>query len=64
LKGFKLADLIKFETASWKYSPTHAFYVVMNKKKWDSLRRMSRKSLPISLRYMRTNWEIVERIGG
>jgi len=37
LKGFKLSDLIKFETASWKYSPTHAFYVIMNKKKWDSL---------------------------
>jgi len=37
LKGFKLADLIKYTTASWKYSPIHAFYVVMNKKKWDSL---------------------------
>lgn len=37
LKGFKMADLIKYTTASWKYSPIHAFYLVMNKKKWDSL---------------------------
>jgi TRAP-type transport system periplasmic protein len=37
LKGFKLADLIKYNVASWKYSPIHAFYLIFNKKKWDSL---------------------------
>jgi TRAP-type transport system periplasmic protein len=37
LKGFKIAELIKYLTATWKVGSTNAFYVIMNKGKWESL---------------------------
>jgi len=37
LKGWKTGEVIKFATASWKVGSCDTFYVVMNKKKWDSL---------------------------
>jgi TRAP-type transport system periplasmic protein len=37
LKGFKTGEVIKYVTASWKVGSVFAFYVVMNKNKWNSL---------------------------
>ncbi len=37
LKGFKLGEVEKYVTASWKVGSVFAFYVVMNKNKWNSL---------------------------
>ncbi|HEX2964768.1 MAG TPA: TRAP transporter substrate-binding protein [Syntrophorhabdaceae bacterium] len=37
LKGFKTGEVQKYVTASWKIGSTYAFYVVMNKNKWNSL---------------------------
>ena len=37
LKGFNTGEVLKYVTASWKVGSAYAFYVVMNKKKWDSL---------------------------
>jgi len=37
LKGFNTGEVLKYVTASWKVGSAYAFYVVMNKRKWDSL---------------------------
>ncbi|HME45337.1 MAG TPA: TRAP transporter substrate-binding protein [Syntrophorhabdales bacterium] len=37
LKGFKVGELAKYVTGSWKVGATNTFYAVMNKEKWDSL---------------------------
>jgi TRAP-type C4-dicarboxylate transport system substrate-binding protein len=37
LKGFKTGEIIKYVTASWKIGSAYAFFVVMNKHKWDAL---------------------------
>jgi TRAP-type C4-dicarboxylate transport system substrate-binding protein len=37
LKGFKIGEVEKFTTASWKVGSVFAFYVIMNKEKWASL---------------------------
>lgn len=37
VKGFKIGELLKYATASWKVGSAFAFYVVMNKQKWDGL---------------------------
>ncbi len=37
MKGFKIGELLKFNTASLKISSVNNFYVVMNKQKWNSL---------------------------
>jgi TRAP-type transport system periplasmic protein len=37
LKGFKIGEVEKYTTASWKVGSVFAFYVVMNKNKWNSL---------------------------
>jgi TRAP-type C4-dicarboxylate transport system substrate-binding protein len=37
LKGFKIGELIKYATASWRIGAAYTFYVAMNKHKWDSL---------------------------
>lgn len=37
LKGFKIGEVEKFTTASWKVGNVFAFYVVMNKNKWNKL---------------------------
>lgn len=37
LKGFKLGEVMKYQTASWKIATVYCFYVVMNKNKWNSL---------------------------
>jgi TRAP-type transport system periplasmic protein len=37
LKGFKLGEVIKYTTESYGSAYSTAFFVVMNKEKWDSL---------------------------
>ena len=37
LKGFRLGEVSKFMTESWSVGSVFAFYVVMNKQKWNSL---------------------------
>jgi len=37
LKGWKTGEVIKHATTSWKVGSCDTFYVVMSKKKWDSL---------------------------
>jgi TRAP-type C4-dicarboxylate transport system substrate-binding protein len=37
LKGFKTGEVIKNVTATWRVGSSYCFYVLMNKKKWDSL---------------------------
>ena len=36
-KGFKTGELLKYNTESWKVGSVYAFYVIMNKQKWNSL---------------------------
>ena len=36
-KGFKTGELLKYNTESWKVGSVYAFYVVMNKQKWEKL---------------------------
>lgn len=37
LEGFKLGEVIKYATETWSVAFTSAWYVAMNKKKWDSI---------------------------
>jgi TRAP-type transport system periplasmic protein len=37
MKGFKIGELLKYNTASWKISSVNIFYVIVNKEKWASL---------------------------
>jgi TRAP-type transport system periplasmic protein len=37
LKGFKIGEVEKFTTTSWRVGNTYAFYVIMNKNKFNSL---------------------------
>ncbi|HEY3275213.1 MAG TPA: TRAP transporter substrate-binding protein [Syntrophorhabdaceae bacterium] len=37
LKGFKLGEVEKYASATWKVGSVFQFYVVFNKRKWDSL---------------------------
>ena len=37
LKGWKTGEVIKYVTTSWTIGSMDTFYVVMNKRKWDSL---------------------------
>ena len=37
LEGFKIGELIKYVTASWKTGGCFGFYVTMSKHKWDAL---------------------------
>jgi len=37
LEGFKIGELIKYVTASWRTGGCFGFYVAMSKRKWDAL---------------------------
>lgn len=45
LKGWKTGEVIKYVTASWKVGSVFAFYVVMNKNKWNSLPKDVQKTI-------------------
>ena len=37
LEGWKLGEVVKYSTETWPVGFTSAWYVIMNKKKWDSM---------------------------
>ena len=37
LEGWKLGEVVKYSTESWPVGFTSAWYVIMNKTKWDSI---------------------------
>ena len=37
MKGFKIGELLKYDSGSWKVSSVNIFYLIMNKSKWASL---------------------------
>jgi TRAP-type C4-dicarboxylate transport system substrate-binding protein len=37
MKGFKIGELLKYNSGSWKISSVNIFYLIMNKNKWGSL---------------------------
>jgi len=37
LEGWKLGEVVKYTTETWPVGFTSAWYVIMNKKKWDSI---------------------------
>jgi len=57
LEGWKLGEVVKFTTESWPVGFTSAWYVIMNKKKWDSI--------PSDMQMIieKVNAEWIEKIG-
>ncbi len=59
LEGFKIGELIKYVTASWRSSSCYGFYVLMNKRKWDALPPDTQKLFTEVSRDYRDKWGIV-----
>jgi TRAP-type transport system periplasmic protein len=52
-KGFKTGELLKYTTEAWKLGSVFAFYVVMNKEKWNNLPKNAQKVLlEVSKKYI------------
>lgn len=45
LEGWKWGEIVKYTTECYAISPSSAFYVVMNKKKWQSLPADAQKTI-------------------
>jgi len=45
LEGFKIGEVEKFVTASWKVGSVFSFYLVMNKNKWNMLPPDAQKTI-------------------
>jgi TRAP-type C4-dicarboxylate transport system substrate-binding protein len=57
LEGWKLGEVLKFSTESYSVGFTSAWYVIMNKAKWDSIPPDMQKTIE------KVNAEWVEKIG-
>ena len=57
LEGWKLGEVVKFSTESWPVGFTSAWYVIMNKSKWDSIPPDWQKAIE------KVNSEWIEKIG-
>ena len=57
LEGWKLGEVVKYSTESWPVAFTSAWYVIMNKKKWESLTPEWQKAIE------KVNEEWIERTG-
>ena len=57
LEGWKLGEVVKHSTESWPVGFTSAWYVIMNKNKWDSLPRDWQKVIE------KLNAEWIEKTG-
>ena len=57
LEGWKLGEVVKSSTESWPVGFTSAWYVIMNKKKWDSIPPDWQKVIE------KVNAEWIERVG-
>jgi TRAP-type C4-dicarboxylate transport system substrate-binding protein len=67
LKGYKLAEVIKYTTENWSSAAGATFFVAMNKKKWESLPPDIKKtfddlSKEFAPRYGQT-WDDLDREG-
>jgi TRAP-type C4-dicarboxylate transport system substrate-binding protein len=57
LEGWKLGEVVKYTTESWPVGFTSAWYVIMNKQKWDSIPPDSQKIID------KVNMEWIEKTG-
>jgi TRAP-type C4-dicarboxylate transport system substrate-binding protein len=57
LEGWKLGEVVKNTTESWSVGFTSAWYIIMNKKKWESIPPDMQKIIE------KVNSEWVERVG-
>ncbi len=57
LEGWKLGEVVKYTTESWPVAFTSAWYVIMNKKKWESLTPEWQKAIE------KVNEEWIEKTG-
>jgi TRAP-type transport system periplasmic protein len=57
LEGWKLGEVVKNTTESWPVGFTSAWYVIMNKKKWESIPPDMQKIIE------KVNAEWIERVG-
>lgn len=65
LKGWKQAEVVKYTTACDKIGYTTAMYVVMNKKKWDSLPEdIKAVFTEVSSRWIAIHGETWDRVDG
>jgi len=44
-KGYRIGEVEKYATASWKVGSVFAYYVIMNKQKWNSLPQDVKKTI-------------------
>ena len=59
LKGFKIGELIKYVTASYKVGSVFSFYVTMNKHKWDALSPDMKKLFDDVCKEYKDKWALV-----
>ncbi|HVP80663.1 MAG TPA: TRAP transporter substrate-binding protein [Thermodesulfobacteriota bacterium] len=57
LEGWKLGEVVKYTTESWPVGFTSAWYVIMNKAKWDSIPPEMQKAIE------QVNAEWIEKTG-
>jgi len=57
LEGWKLGEVVKYTTESWPVGFTSAWYVIMNKSKWDSIPPDMQKTIE------KVNAEWIEKTG-
>lgn len=58
LKGFKIGEIIKYATASWKIGTSYTFYVVMNRSKWDALPPDIKKIIQETANEFKDKWAV------
>jgi TRAP-type C4-dicarboxylate transport system substrate-binding protein len=58
LKGFKYGEVEKYASATWKVGSVFQFYVVMNKRKWDSLPPDVQKTITDFSREFLERWAV------
>ena len=58
LKGFKIGEVQKYSSATWKIGSVFQFYVVMNKRRWDSLPPDVRKAITDHSREFLERWTV------
>jgi TRAP-type C4-dicarboxylate transport system substrate-binding protein len=59
LKGWKTGEVIKYATTSWKVGSCDTFYVVMSKKKWDSLPADIQKTITAVTEEYKEKWAVL-----
>jgi len=57
LEGWKLGEVVKYSTESWPVAFTSAWYIIISKKKWDSIPPDWQKAIE------KVNAEWIEKVG-